>query len=200
MQTPDSLRAYVADGAIRRAASELLDLGDDGILEGLGWDELERFYRAQLAARQLISDWAVFAIPAWKGIWGGLLDHWTALTPDQQCNGGYDAELSLGSLRGTDDDSLWFGRIFTRGAWTFFAAVAALPSAGLRIKVSCESTNRGVRFQEIASGADDNGNWVPKLASPLDESRFDPAGLREIAKRCVEIADQTIAGGRAKPA
>lgn len=189
MLIPPSIAAYVHDGGMRRAANEMIKISDQGILEGLDWSELARFYRAQLAVRQLECEWAMFGLAAWNEVWGGLLDHWTALSPDEQTSGDYDAGLSLASLKDTDDESLWFGRLFTNGPWTLYASLSAVPMLGMRIKVACESARVDVVFKEIAPNADAFGNWTPKVAVPLDEEQFDPEPLRDVARLAVGIAD-----------
>lgn len=189
MRVPESVRAFVTEGVVRRAAEELLKLSDAKILEGLAWEELGRFYRAQLAARQFQSEWAIFAVEAWNGIWGGLLDHWHALSPDDQTDGGYDAGLGLASLLDTGDDSLWFGRIFTRGSWILYASLSAVPGQGLRMKVACEGGRHPIAFPEIAPAPDEIGSWVSIVAVPMSEPELDPS-LRDIARLAVEVADQ----------
>lgn len=192
MDVPASVAAYVEDGGIRRAVDELLDLGEDGVLEGLDRSELGRFYRAQLAARQLASEWAVFGLDAWTAVWGGLLDHWTALSPDEQSRSDCDAALDLVSLRDTNDGSLWFGRLFTRGVWTLHVAVAAVPTVGLRIKMSCEtSSRRRVAFSGLAPAPDDIGNWVPEPSAALTAGPFEPGRLVVLARQAVVIADRS---------
>lgn len=193
VDVPASLTAFVYEGGIRRATRELFDLSDKRVLEGLDWREIKRFYRAQMAARQCVSEWAIFATDAWELIWGGLLDHWIALTPDEQIgNPDYDASLSLASLTEPDDGSLWFGRVFRRGSRVFYAAICAFPAAGLKIKVSCESGSKSIKFTEIAEGPDDTGNWAPSVVVPLDVSPTDLQALRTVAQRAVEIADREI--------
>jgi hypothetical protein len=189
---PASVRAYVHDGGIRRAIRELMDLPSDQILEGLGWSELARFYRAQLAARQLESEWAVFALDLWEEVWGGLLDHWTALTPDEQMINENDVGLDLAALSDADDHSLWFGRLFTKGSFTFYASLSALPSSGLRLKVSCENDSRSIGFADLGATSDEYANWTSDLTLPLDREATDPAPLREIAAAAVRIADECI--------
>lgn len=192
MEIPQSVREYVTDGGVRRAVNELLRIADGDILEGLEWSELERFYRAQLAARQLESEWAIFGIFAWQEIWNGLLAHWDELSPDQQHHGNIDAGLSVSDLRGTDDESLWFGRVFTSGTWKFWAAISAIPSAGLVLKVACASGKDELVFQDIARRADEIGNWVSPPMS-VSEAPLEFDGLRLLARQAVETADRELA-------
>lgn len=198
MLIPPSVAAYVHDGGIRRAANEMIGITDQRILEGLDWSELTRFYRAQLATRQLECEWAMFGLTIWNEVWGGLLDHWTALTPDEQTNGDYEAGLNLASLSDTDDDSLWFGRIFTKGPWTFYASLSAIPMVGLRVKVACESARANVSFKDIAPSPDAFDNWNPTTAIPLDTDRIDPVALRDVARIAVGIADARTGSRRAE--
>jgi hypothetical protein len=193
MLIPASVAAYVHDGGIRRAANEMLRIPDDGILEGLDWSELARFYGARLAARQLECEWAIFGLSAWDAVWAGLLDHWTPLSPDEQTSGDYDAGLDLTSLKDTDDESLWFGRIFTKGVWTFYASLFAIPKVGLRIKVACESGEDVVDFTKIAPAADQFGNWMADATARLDVDALDQTALRTAATLAVEIADARCA-------
>lgn len=193
MLIPASVAAYVHDGGIRRAANEMFRIPDDGILEGLDWSELARFYGARLATRQLECEWAIFALSAWNEVWGGLLDHWTPLSPDEQSSGDYDAGLDLASLKDTSDESLWFGRIFTKGPWTFYASLFAIPKVGLRIKVACESDATNVDFTDIASAADEFGYWMADATARLDADAFDPTTLRTAAALAVGIADARCA-------
>jgi hypothetical protein len=196
MLIPASVAAYVHDGGIRRAANEMFRIPDDGILEGLDWSELARFYGARLATRQLECEWAIFGISAWNEVWGGLLDHWTPLSPDEQSSGDYAAGLDLASLKDTDDESLWFGRIFTKGSWTFSASLFAIPKVGLRIKVACESDKVDIRFTDIAPAADQFGNWMPEAAARMDVEAIDPTRLRNAANLAVGIADARCTVGR----
>jgi len=189
---PESVSAFVHDGGIRRAVRELIDLPTDEIFDGMAWSELARFYRAQLAARQLESEWAVFALDLWNAVWGGLLDHWTALTPDEQMMSDADVGLNLASLSDTDDGSLWFGRLFTTRSSTFYASLGALPSSGLRLKVSCEKGDRSIAFTNLGAVPDEYGNWTSHLALPLDAGEIDPAPLRELAAAALRIADEAI--------
>lgn len=198
MEIPQSVREYVTDGSVRRAVNELLRIPADGILDGLEWSELERFYRAQLAARQLESEWAIFGILAWQEIWGGSLSHWDELSPDQQNEGNFDAGLSISELRDTGDDSLWFGRVFTSGAWTFWGAISAIPGAGLALKVACAAGNRSVAFHELAQRVDGNENWISPPLS-LSEDALDIGALRLFAKQAVETADRELAQPGKKP-
>lgn len=190
MLIPDSVVTYVYDGGIRRAVRELISLGPDEILDGMAWGELARLYRAQLAARQLEAEWGVFALDAWEAVWGGLLDHWKPLSPDEQMAANADVGVNLASLSDTDDGSLWFGRLFTSRDLTFYASLAAVPASGLRLKVSCDRNERSVNFADLDAAADDVGNWTPSLAVPLDGGEIEPSPLREIAARAVRIADE----------
>lgn len=198
MQVPESVRAYVDQGGIRRAVRELLALGDTDLLEGLEWSELDRFYRAQLAARQLSLEWASFGLSAWAAVWGGLLEHWTALSPDEQTAGDYEAGLGPASLLDTHDGSLWFGRIFTMSSWTLYATVTAVPSQGLKLKVSCNAGKREVSFRDMVAELDEIDNWVSIAIASLDAADFDPAELRTAARRAVEIADAQVAASARK--
>ncbi|MEG8027722.1 hypothetical protein [Sphingomonas aerolata] len=200
MLIPESVAAYVHDGGVRRAAKEMIRISDGDILDGLDWSELARFYRAQLATRQLECEWAMFGLAVWSDVWGGLLDHWTALSPDEQTGGGYDARLNLASLSDTHDGSLWFGRIFTTGPWTFYASVAAIPMVGLKIKVACQSARANISFKDIAVLPDEVENWTPSMAIPLDTDRIDVGPLRDLARRAVEIADSRGASARSSKA
>ncbi|GAA3710617.1 hypothetical protein GCM10022268_19620 [Sphingomonas cynarae] len=196
MLIPESVAAYVHDGGIRRAVKELIGLNPDEILDGMAWGELARFYRAQLATRQLEAEWGVFALEAWDAVWGGLLDHWKSLSPDEQMVAEADVGVNLASLSDTDDNSLWFGRLFTSRNFTFYASLAAVPESGLRLKVSCDRNERSVGFADLAAVLDDVGNWTPSLALPLDGGEIDPSSLREIAARAVGIADEATAPRR----
>jgi hypothetical protein len=190
MQVPESVQAYFADGGVRRAVCQLLEISrDEQILEGLGWSELERFYRAQMAARQFESDWAIFGLRAWEDIWNGLLGNWTALSPDDQMDPQHEAALNLSSLTDTGDDSLWFGRLFAKGSWLFYASLWGVPAAGLKIKVACVNGKRSVRFSEIADAADELGNWEPDVAVSVAAAEVDLTALREVAQQAAEIAD-----------
>ncbi len=193
MLIPESVAAYVHDGGIRRAVKELIGLDPDEILDGMAWGELARFYRAQLAARQFEAEWGVFALDAWDAIWGGLLDHWKSLSPDEQMAADADVGVNLASLSETDDGSLWFGRLFTSRNFTFYASLAAVPASGLRLKVSCDRNERPVSFANLDAALDDVGNWTPALALPLDGGEIDPSPLREIAAQAVRIADEAAA-------
>lgn len=192
MEVPDSVKAYVGDPGIRRAARELLALGDGGVLDGLEWGELDRFYRAQLAARQLASEWAILGNAIWHRVWGGLLDRWTAVTPDDQNAGNYDAGLDLVSLLDTDDGSLWFGRVFTSGAWTFYATVTAVPGQGVKLKVSCAGAKRVVSFTDVAPAPDEIDNWVSEAVARVEGSNIDLADLRQVAAGAVATAEVQI--------
>lgn len=192
LKVPESIASFVHEGAIRRAVREVLKIPGDRVLEGLDWSELERFYRAQLAARQLEAEWAIFGLSAWTAIWADLLTDWTALTPDEQEEGDYDAKLGVSSLRDTLDESLWFGRVLRKGSWTLWASVAAIPSVGLSIRIACQNAARSVGFGLIAPSADEVGNWTPSTTLILNEGDVDPAPLREVAQRAIEIALGTI--------
>lgn len=192
MLIPESIIAFIHDGGIRRAVKEFIDLPTDEILDGMAWGELERFYQAQLAARQLESESAVFAIGLWDAVWGGLLDHWTALTPDEQMMSEADVGLTLASLSDTDDGSLCFGRLCTSRSSTFYASLGALPSSGLRLKVSCEKGGRSIAFTDLGAIPDEYGNWTSHLALPVDSGEVDPAPLRELAAAALRIADEGI--------
>lgn len=196
MLIPESVAAYVHDGGIRRAVKELIGLDPGEILDGMAWGEIARFYRAQLAARQLEAEWGVFALDAWEAIWGGLLDHWKSLSPDEQMAADADVGVNLASLSDTDDGSLWFGRLFTTRNFTFYASLAAVPASGLRLKVSCDRNERPVSFTDLAAAPDDVGNWTPALTLPLDGGEIEPSSLRKIAARAVEIADEAASPRR----
>lgn len=196
MLIPKSVAAYVHDGGIRRAVKELIGLDPDEILDGMAWGELARFYRAQLAARQLEAEWGVFALEAWEAVWGGLLDHWRSLSPDEQMAVDADVGVNLASLSDTDDGSLWFGRLFTSRNFTFYASLAAVPPSGLRLKVSCDRNERPVSFANLDAALDDLGNWTPSLALPLDGGEIDLSPLREMAACAVRIADEATAPRR----
>lgn len=189
MLIPESVTAYVHDGGIRRAVREIIGLGPDEILDGVAWSELGRFYRAQLAARQLESEWATFALDAWEAIWGGLLDHWTALTPDEQMAYDADVGINLASLTDTDDDSLWFGRMFTSRSFHLYASLSATPSKGLRLKVSCDKADRPIAFGQLGPTKDEYDDWTSDLAVPLNETDIDLQPLRALAEAAVKIAD-----------
>lgn len=196
MLIPTSVSTYVSDGGMRRAVRELISLPSEDILDGLAWSELARFYRAQLAARQLETEWAVFAMDLWEAVWGGLLEHWSALSPDEQMANYDDVGLNLASLSDTDDHSLWFGRLFTRASFTLYASLSAVPSCGLRLKVSCENNARSIKFSALGAVADEHGNWTSNLAIPLDANDVDPSPLRQIAAAAVRVADEGIAPRR----
>lgn len=189
MLIPASVRAYVHDGGIRRAVRELVSLPSNDLLDGLAWSELSRFYRARLAARQLECDWGVFAIDVWNSVWGGLLDGWTAFTPDEQMSNEADVGVDLDSLLRTPDDSLWFGRMFSRGGATFYAAIAAVPMEGLKAKISCDRAGPSVSFAALGAVTNEDDNWTVDLTLPLDGDKIDPGPLREKAAAAVRIAD-----------
>lgn len=180
MQVPESVLAYLNDRAARRALNELRRFDRQQILDGLDWTELASFYRAQLAMRQFEAEWAIFGLELWVDVWGGLLAGWTALSPDEQHDGYGAAGLSTYDLLNTDDESLWFGRVFTSGSWVLYASVSAIPSKGLAVKVSCEGPSRSIRFTDLAERADDVGNWVSP-ALPVNADLHDASELRRFA-------------------
>jgi hypothetical protein len=196
MQVPDSVQAYFADGGVRRAVSELLKISRSGeILEGMEWSDLERFYRAEMAARQLESEWAIFALKAWEHVWGGLLGHWTGLSPDEQMAPQHQAGLNLSGLTDNGDGSLWFGRVFTKDSWLFYASLWGVPGTGLQIKISCGKGRRQVTFSELAVTVNENGNWEPDAAVSLTGAGVDLSPLRTVAERACEIADRERSKG-----
>lgn len=190
---PDSVLTYLHDGGIRRAVRSLIDLEEDAILDGLDWSELSRFYRAQLAARQLQAEWGLLALELWNAIWGGLLDHWQPLSLDEQMAHEEDVKLHVASLCDVEDGGLWFGRLFTKGDFTFYANLLAVPSSGLRLQFSCDSYKRSLKFPELdATKETDDDYWKARMILPLDKAEVDIAPLRDLAAAAVRIADEAI--------
>lgn len=199
MDVPQSIRDYIVDPSVRRAINLLFKLADeDTILDGLEWGELQAYYRAQLAARQFESEWGIFGLRAWGYIWGGLLENWKPLSPSEQTQDNqYDARLSLSGLRDTGDESLWFGRVFARGPWVFFASMYATPHLGLQLAVQCYGGNRNLRFPQVAAEPDPNDNWL-SAAVALDHDTVDLSPLRELATQCVTASETQVSGKRTK--
>lgn len=189
MGVPQSVRDYLYDGSIRRAINELIGISDKRVLDGLEWRELRTFYRAQLAARQFESEWAIFGVEAWDAVWGDLLSDWTPLSIDQQIGGDYDSGLSLADLRYTDDGSLWFGRVFERGSWTFYPYLWGLLEKGLTVSVALV----GSRKSEFPGFTLQGGNWMAAEVASLDGEAADLSTLRSVAKGALEAANSQIA-------
>lgn len=204
MQIPKSVSAYVEDAGLRRAVVTLRDVGSDGLLDGLDWAELPRFYSALQAARQVETEWAIFACALWDRVWGGLLDTWRALTPDEQRAADASAGVNVASLLETSDDGLWFGRMFVSGGWTLYAAVAAVPVRGLVVKVACDAASRSTRFPTVSDRPDEIGYWTSAPAA-LREGGTDFETLRSVAVGAARSLpgagrqNRTVAGGAVEP-
>jgi hypothetical protein len=180
MKMPESVTTYLTDGGSRRAITGLRNLGGAGVLDGLEWSELPRFYRAMQATRQFETDWAIAACSLWELVWGGLLVGWQPLSPDEQVQGAYDAGLAIDELLETGDGSLWFGRVFTYRGWTLGATISAVPAAGIVVKATCETDTRSTRFLSLCASADAIGCWSSRPVE-IDNGVVDTAALRAIA-------------------
>ncbi len=193
---PESVRDYLYDGSVRRAINQLLSTPSDAILEGLDWPELDRFYRAQLAARQFEAEWSIFALEVWNLIWGGLFEGWEPLTPDAQMDE-FGAQLNVsGHVEVGGIPPLFFYRVFTKAGSTFWGGVEGYPEQGLRVMWSWSLTRADPRYKDLAPTPNKDRNWVPTVPVVLEDPTADLSALRALAQNAIALTNETLDGAR----
>ena len=95
IQVPESYRAYCKDRAVQEAVNHILDAKSLHVPADIEWDDLPKFHRAVLAARQVQCDYAIFVHELWNAVWKPALDArgfgkklkpWTIADIQEQCN------------------------------------------------------------------------------------------------------------------
>ena len=74
VQIPESYRAYCTDRAVRTAVDHILESKKLGVPTDLEWDDLPKFHRALLSARQVQCEYAIFMHELWNAVWQPAMD------------------------------------------------------------------------------------------------------------------------------
>lgn len=107
IQAPESYRAYCKDRAVQEAVDHIIyNAKSLHVPADLEWDDLPKFHRAVLAARQVQCEYAIFVHELWNAVWKPALDAHgigkklkprTIADTEEQCN------------QKLDTYTLWYG-------------------------------------------------------------------------------------------
>jgi len=101
----DSVTSFYRDGGVRAAAELLLDSPVAYAPDSVGWDQVETFYDACLAARQIQIEHVKDLFRLWTAVWSGVPEDWIPVSADPG-----DEELSLDPIVRWEND--YFERHF----------------------------------------------------------------------------------------
>lgn len=110
MAMPASVLSYFTDRATRMATDLLLAKKRPILPEDIRWDDLRGFYKANLAAKQIEVEHAIFLGDLWEAVCQPMPSPWTFPQPHQQ---GDDCAMDLVSVW----NESCFSREFFRGEW-----------------------------------------------------------------------------------
>lgn len=175
MPLPASVLSYYTDRPTEMAADLLLAKKRPTVPEDVTWQDLQAFYKASLAAKQIEAEHGIFLNELWKEVCEPMPEPWTCHEPHQQAK---DCAIDLASI--------WEEHCFTR---EFFNG-----EYGCEI-VTCIGKNEGIQVgfglwhegDNMLEGIPSEGwedpddiIWSPEEAVPI-VAEIDLQKLRQLA-------------------
>lgn len=208
IEAPESYRAYCKDRAVREAVDRIYNAKSLHVPADLEWDDLPKFHRAVLAARQVQCEYAIFVHELWNAVWKPALDACeigkklmprTIADTEEQCN------------QKLDTDTLWLEEWFNQVIDIADTNLVICPGVGIgaialdkaRLRLSLRDTEDDV---DLITKLDLGANWRSddvedgwartgkELAPIADDGSIDLDALRKAA------ADALAAIGSRLPA
>jgi hypothetical protein len=167
-ELPATVRAYLADPAMRSAVDALLETRSGSLPSGLRLNELADYLAARAAAELTKYDWSISMHALWAVTWGAALDAaWRPATIDEAL----DEEFAI------TPDSCWnegsFAFRHRRGAHTFFTAVA-FDHDQTQIAFSVETANDVLVTEAEGFAWLEDGDWTGWLVATIPYSPAHP--------------------------
>ena len=195
IQVPESYRAYCKDRAVQEAVNHILNAKSLPVPADIEWDDLPKFHRAVLAARQVQCDYAIFVHELWNAVWKPALDArgfgkklkpWTIADTQEQCN------------QKLDTHTLWYQAWFSQVLDIADTNLMLFPGVGIgeaaldkvRLWLSLRDTKDNV---DLITGLDLGADWRSEdvedgwalsrreLAPIADDGGLDLDALRKAA-------------------
>ncbi|MGB3752435.1 MAG: hypothetical protein WA954_00880 [Parerythrobacter sp.] len=176
MPMPASVLSYFVDKSTKMATDLLLAKKRPSVPEDIAWNELRAFYQANLAAKQIEVEHAIFLEELWKEVCEPMGVPWTIYGPHHQ------KEINAVDLRTIWDES-WFLREFFKGQYSCEIAIYVGQDEGIQVGFGLWHEEDSL-LRSTPSGEweePDDILWSPEGAVPV-AAQIDLQKLRELAK------------------
>lgn len=175
MSLPASVLSYFTDRPTEMATDLLLAKKRPSVPEDVAWKDLQAFYKASLAAKQIEAEHAIFLNEVWEKVCKPMPEPWMCHEPYQQTE---DCAIDLASI--------WGERCFTREF--FYAdygceiATCIGKNEGIQIGFGLWHDNDNLLESVPSAGWEEPDDilWSPEGAVPIDEE-IDLKKLRQLA-------------------
>ena len=126
MPMPASVLSYFTDKPTRMATDLLLAKKTPPVPEDVGWIELRNFYQANLAAKQIEAEHAIFLEELWQEVCEPMGAPWRSYEPHDQ------KEINAVDLKTIWEES-WFLREFSKGQYSCEIAIYVGKDEGVQV-------------------------------------------------------------------